>query len=66
MYSTTTKELSISLCMCFRMFNFGQIKMIFRGDKNFEKKIFIANFNVYRYSNVIKTDKYLRKTAVLL
>ena len=36
MYSTTntTKEVSISLCMCFRIFNFGQIKMIFRGDEN--------------------------------
>ena len=37
MYSTTTKELSISLFMCFRIFNFGQIKMIFRGDKNLTK-----------------------------
>ena len=53
MYSTTTKELSISLFICFKIFNFGQIKMIFRGDKNF-KKIFIANVNVYRYSNLIK------------
>ena len=26
MYSTTTKKLSISLLMCFRIFNFGQIK----------------------------------------
>ena len=63
MYSTTTKELSISLFMCFRIFNFGQIKMIFRRDENL-KKIFIANVNVYRYSNLIKTDKYFR-TAVL-
>ena len=47
MYSTTTKELSISVFMCFRIFNFGQIKLIFRGDENFEK-IFIANVNVYR------------------
>ena len=60
MYSTsTTKELSISLFMRFRIFNFGQIKMIFRGDKNL-KKIFISNVNVYRYSNLIKTDKYFR------
>ena len=28
------KELSISLFMCSRIFNFGQIKMIFRGDEN--------------------------------
>ena len=33
MYSSTTKELSISLFMCFRILNFGQIKMIFRGDE---------------------------------
>ena len=39
------------LCLCFfRIFNFGQIKMIFRGDENL-KKIFIANVNVYRCSN---------------
>ena len=30
--------------------------MIFRGDENL-KKIFIANANDYRYSNLIKTDK---------
>ena len=47
---TTTKELSISMFMCSRIFNFGQIKMIFRGDENL-KKIFITNLNVYRYSN---------------
>ena len=65
MYSTTTKELSISLFMCFRIFNFGQIKMLFRGDENL-KKIFIANVSVYSYSNLINTDKYLEQTVVLL
>ena len=64
MYSTTTKELSISLLMCLRIFNFGQIKMISRGDENL--KTFIANVNVYRYSNLIKTDNNLEQTAVLL
>ena len=49
MFTTTTKELSFSLFMCFRTFNFGQIKMIFRGDEDF-KKFFIANVNVYRYN----------------
>ena len=39
MYSTTTKELSISLFMCFRIFNFGQIKMTFRGDENLKKSL---------------------------
>ena len=34
MYFATTKELSISLFMCFRILNFGQIKMILRGDEN--------------------------------
>ena len=65
MYSTTTKELSISLFVCFRIFNFGQIKMVFRGDENL-KKFFIANVNVYRYSNLIKTDKYFRTNCCLV
>ena len=64
MYSTNNKELSISLFMCFRTFNFGQIKMMFRGDENL-KKIFLANINVYRYSNLIKTDKYFRTNCCL-
>ena len=34
MYSTTAKDLSISLFMCFRIFHFGQTKMIFGGDEN--------------------------------
>ena len=49
MYSTTTKELSISLFMCFIIYMFGQIKIIFPGAVNL-KKFFIANVNVYRYS----------------
>ena len=65
MHSTTTKELSISLFMYFGIFNFGQIKMIFRVDENF-KKIFIANVNVYRYSNLIKTDRYFRTNCCLV
>ena len=48
MYSTTTKELSISLFMCFRIINFGQIKIIFRGDENLNK-LFFAKVNVYIY-----------------
>ena len=65
MYSTTTKELSISLCMCFRILTFGQIKIMFRGDENL-KKIFIANVNIYRYSNLLKTDKYFRINCCLV
>ena len=57
MYSTTTKEMSISMLMRFRIPNFGQIKMIFREDENL-KKSFIAYVNVYRYSNLIKIDTY--------
>ena len=64
MYSITSKELSISLFMCFRIFNFRKIKMIFREDENI-KKIFIANVNVYRYSNLIKTDTYFRTNCCL-
>ena len=42
MCSTTTNiELFIFLFMCFRIFNFGQIKMIFRGDKNFKKSLLL-------------------------
>ena len=38
MYSTTTtKELTISFFVCIRIFNFGQIKMIFCGDENLKK-----------------------------
>ena len=65
MYSTTTKELSIFLFMCFRIFNFSQIKMIFRGDENL-RKFFIENANVYRYSNLIKLINILEQTAVFL
>ena len=60
----STKELSIPMFMWFRIFNFRQIKMIFRGDENL-KKFFIANVNVYRYSNLIKTDKYSRINCCL-
>ena len=40
MYSTTTKELSISLFMCFIIFNSGQIKMIFREVENLKKILY--------------------------
>ena len=39
MYSTTSKYMSFSLFMCFRIFNFEQIKMIFRGDENLKKSL---------------------------
>ena len=39
--------------------------MIFCGDENL-KKIFITNVNVYRYSNLIKTDKYFRTNYYLV
>ena len=55
MYSTTTtKKLFVFLFICFRIFNFGQIKMIFPGDGNLKRTCFIANVNVYRYSKLIK------------
>ena len=38
--------------------------MIFRGDVSL--KIFIANVNVYRYRNLIKTDKYFRTNCCLV
>ena len=64
MYSTTTKELFISLYMCLSL-TFGQIKLIFRGDENLTKFLF-ANVNVYRYSNLTKLINILEQTAVLL
>ena len=39
--------------------------MIFCGNENL-KKNFIANVNVYRYSNLIKTDKYFRTNCCLV
>ena len=39
--------------------------MIFRGDENL-KKIFSGNVNVYRYSYLIKTDKYFRTNCCLV
>ena len=64
--STSTKELSVSLFMCFRIFKVGHILMIFCGDENF-KYFLYRKINVYRYSNFIKTDNYFRKkNSVLL
>ena len=65
MYSTTSKELSISLFMWFRILNFGLIKTKFRGDENL-KKIIIVDVNSYRYSNLIKLIHILEQTAVLV
>ena len=39
--------------------------MIFHGYENL-KKIFFANVNVYRYSNLIKLINILEQRAVLL
>ena len=38
--TTTTKELSITLFMCFRIFNFGQIKIVFCLDGNFKQLLY--------------------------
>ena len=64
MYSTNTKDVYFFV-YGFRVFNSGQIKINFGGDENL-KKIFIANVNVYRYSNLIKTDKYFRTNCCLV
>ena len=65
MYSTTIKELSFSLIVCLRIFNFGQIKMISCGDENL-KKFLIVNVNVYIYIKLIKTDKYFKTNCCLV
>ena len=57
--------MSISMFMFFRIFNFRQIKMIFRGDETF-KNYFIAKVNAYKYSKLIKRINILEQTAVLL
>ena len=51
--------------MCFRIFNFEQIKMIFRGDENLKKSLLQMQMFL-DISNLIKTDKYLEQTAVLV
>ena len=47
-----TKELSISLIMSFKVFNFGQIKIILCRDKSF-KYLLCRKCIVYRYSIII-------------
>ena len=37
---TTTKEHSISLSVCFRIFDFGQIKIIFCQDEKFKELLY--------------------------
>ena len=63
MYFTTSKQLSISLFMCFIIFNFGQIKMMFRGDENLKKNY--CKCKCLRYSNLLKTDTYFRTNCCL-
>ena len=65
MYSstTTTKELSISLFMCLESLTVDKSKLYF-VEMETSNNCFIANVNVYRYSNLIETDNYLR-TALL-
>ena len=52
--------------MCFRIFNFGQIKIIYFVEMKTSKNCFIANVNVSRYSNLIKTDNYFRTNCCLV
>ena len=69
MYSSsttiTTKELSISLSMRFRIFKFGQIKFYFVEIET-SHNCFIANVTVYRYNNLMKTDNYFRTNCCLV
>ena len=58
--STVTKELYISLFMSFKIFNFGQIEIIFVEIKT-SNICYFANVNVYRYSyliNYFRTNLY--------
>ena len=66
MYSSTvTKELSISLFMCFRIFNLNKSKGYFVEMKT-SNICYIANVNVYKYSILIKTDNYFRTNSWLV
>ena len=58
MYSSTTREISF-FDMCLRILTLDKSKLYFVQLKT-SKNCFIANVNVYRYSNLIKTDIYFR------
>ena len=48
------------LCLCvLEYFTLDKSKLYFVEMKTY-KKILITNVNVYRYSNLMKTDKYFR------
>ena len=66
MYSTYNKELSISLFMCFRIFNFGQIKMIFRGDENFKNNSLLKIKTFKDIVTYLKADRYFRTNCCLV
>ena len=55
----------LCLFMCFRIFNFGQIKTIF-CEMKISNNFFIANVNVYRYSDLIKTLNHFRTNRCLV
>ena len=64
-YSTTTKSY-LFLCLCvLESLNLDKSKRYFVEMKT-SKNCFIANVNVYRYSNLIKTATYFRTNCCVV
>ena len=63
---TSTKEQSFSLFMCFRIFNFGQVKVIFSRDEKFKELLYCKSKCLYIYINLIKTDNYFTTNCFLV
>ena len=57
--ATITEVLSLSLFMSFKIFNFGQIKIICCGYITFKYLLF-RNESVYKYKFLIRNDNYFR------
>ena len=64
-FTSSTKELSISLFMCIRIFNLDKLKLYFVKIET-SNNCFIANVNAYRYSNLMKSDNYFRTNCCLV
>ena len=65
MYPSTTKKQSISFLCVLESLTLDKSKLYFVETKT-SKTCFIANVNVYRYGNLIKTDNYFRTNCSLV
>ena len=57
-----------NLCLCLCVLESLTLKKseLYFAEKKTSKNCFIANVNVYRYSNLIKTDNYFRTNCCLV